>query len=441
MAHFELTDLIKPQDKACVCGRVHAAGISNVIIESGAIRRVPEVVRSYGASKVFVVADGNTYEAAGKEICALLEKDGMPYTLFCLPSESFECGEEQLGAICMHFDTSCDFVLGVGSGVINDLCKVVSNITDRPYVIFGTAPSMDGYASSTSSVIKDRFKTSIQSRVGDTVIADLDILCKAPMRMILSGLGDMLAKYISIAEWKIANIVRGDYFCPQVADMMLDGLAQCMEHLDGLPKRDPEAIKAVMNGMVLSGIAANYTGGSAPASGMEHYFSHISDLRGIEFGATTDLHGIQCGAATIETLALYEKMRTITPDKEKALAYAAKFNYEDWKKVLYSRLGSCANGMVAAEEREHKYDVDRHRERLGVILAHWEEIRAVFYTLPTPAEIEDKLRAIGLPTRFTEIGFSEEDLHYAILMSKDIRDKYVGTRLLWDLGILEEIVG
>lgn len=439
---FELQELLNhPEGVKCACGKVHRAGFSHVIIESGAIRRVPDVVRSYGAKKVFLLADRNTYAAAGEQVAATLGKAGIPCTVYCLPGEErIEPDEHAIGSVVMHFDYACDLILGVGSGVVNDIGKIVANLTGRQYVIFGTAPSMDGYASATSSTIRDSLKVSLDSRVPDTVIGDLDILAAAPMRMILSGLGDMLAKYISIAEWRISHIINSEYYCETVAELVNQGLAACMANLDGIAKRDKTAIAAVMNGMVLSGIAANYAGVSRPASGMEHYLSHICDMRGVEFGLPFDLHGIQCGAATVICLGIYEKLRNVTPDREKALAYVERFSYPEWAEKLRGWLGKSGEAMVANEAREHKYDKDLHRARLERIIEHWDEIQDVIRGLPLPSEIVPKLQAIGLPVSFAELGFSPEETRNAILFSKDVRDKYIGSRLMWDLGILEEIV-
>ncbi len=437
-----LQDLLShPEGVKCPCGKVHKAGFSHVIIESGAIKKVPDVVRSYGAKKVFLLCDKNTYRAGGEAVEKVLTDASIAHTVYCFSGDDrIEPDEHAVGSVCLHFDFSCDLILSVGSGVINDVGKIIANLTGRQYVVFGTAPSMDGYASATSSTIRDSLKVSVDSRVPDTVIGDLDILANAPMRMILSGLGDMLAKYISIAEWKISHIINGEYYCDTVADLVNEGLQSCMDNLDGIAKRDKQAISAVMNGMVLSGIAANYAGVSRPASGMEHYLSHICDMRGVEFGLPFDFHGIQCGAATAICLEIYKKLRSVKPDKEKALAYVEKFDYSLWSQKLLAWLGKSGESMIANEQREHKYDKELHKARLERIIAHWDEIEDVIHSLPLPEEIVPKLVAIGQPVSFAELGFSKEETRNAILFSKDVRDKYIGSRLMWDLGILDEIV-
>ena len=435
-----LEALLAQKEYHCSCGKTHRAGFSRSVILSGAVFDLPGIVRSYGAGKVFLLADPNTYAAAGDAVCRVLRDAEISCSVYLLPGKRTEPDEAAVGSIAMHFDRSAELILGVGSGVINDLGKILALLTGLPYVIFGTAPSMDGYASGTSSVIRDGLKYSLPSQCADTVVGDLDILCAAPMRMILAGLGDMLAKYVSLAEWRMAHTITGEYYCPEIAELVKAALDRCVSQMDLLPSRNPDAIREVMNGMVLSGVAANYAGVSRPASGMEHYLSHICDMRAVEFGTPMDLHGIQCGAATVITLSLYEKLRDFTPNREQALAYVRSFSYDRWKAALRERLGKSAEAMIAGEEKERKYDPARHAERLDRILAHWDEIRSVIRSLPDSKPLADRMRAIGMPTSFTELGFSDEDTRYAILMSKDIRDKYVGSRLFWDLGILEELV-
>lgn len=94
----------------------------------------------------------------------------------------------------------------------------------------------------------------------------------------------MLAKYISICEWRLSHEINGEYYCPQVAQLVRNSLQTCVAHADGLAARDPEAVQHVMEGLVLSGLAMGFAGVTRPASGMEHYFSHLWDMRALEFG-------------------------------------------------------------------------------------------------------------------------------------------------------------
>ena len=203
----------------CPCGKAHTVAIDEVVVGKGVVRRLPEFVKKYG-KKPFVVADRNTFAAAGENVCELLKTAAIPFGSFVFKDAALEPDEKAVGAVFMHFDPSCDVIVGVGSGVINDISKILSNLTGKPYIIVATAPSMDGYASATSSMSRDGVKVSLNSRCADVIIGDTDILKTAPMHMLRSGLGDMLAKFVSIAEWRIAHLITGEYYCEEVAQLI-----------------------------------------------------------------------------------------------------------------------------------------------------------------------------------------------------------------------------
>ena len=435
----KIEDLIARGSFTCRCGKVHSPKIKKAIIEEGAIERIPGALKELGGKKVFVIDDPNTHKAAGEAVIGILEKAGIPYSLFTFRESRPEPDEKAVGSVILHYDSSCDVILGVGSGVVNDIGKIVADVAHAPYVIFGTAPSMDGYASGTSSVIRDNLKVSVNSHCPDIVIGDLDILAKAPMRMIRSGLGDMIAKYISIAEWRISKIINDEYYCDETANLIVEGLDRCVKNAKGIASRDKEAVRAVMEGMVLSGVAANYAGVSRPVSGMEHYFSHVWDMRMVEFGTPADFHGIQCGIGTIDSVKVYEKIKKLTPDRKKAEEYVKSFDYGEWSKYLEKWLGHGADQMIINEQKEKKYDKSTHPARLEKIISHWDEITAVINTLPAVDELNALFDTTGEPKTIYDIGIKKEEERAAFLITKDIRDKYIGSRLLWDIGELESV--
>ena len=423
----------------CPCGKVHTIAIDEVVIGSGAVNRLPEFVKKYG-KKPFVVADSNTYTAAGAKVCALLEEEKIPYGSFIFRDKALEPDEKAVGAAFMHYDPTCDVIVGVGSGVINDVCKILSHLTVHPYIIVGTAPSMDGYASATSSMSRDGVKISLPSRCADVIIGDTDILKTAPDHMLRSGLGDMLAKFVSIAEWRIAHIITGEYYCEEVAQLIRTAVKKCVDNAEGLLRREDAAIEAVFEGLVIGGVAMAYAGVSRPASGVEHYFSHVWDMRGLEFGTQVDLHGIQCAMATMKAVELYEKVMDYTPDWEKAKAYVEKFDLESWNADLRTFLGSCAETMIDLEKKEGKYRKDTHEARFQLIKKKWSAILEILrQELPAKTALQELMDTVGISRDLTAIGVDAECAKQTFRATKDIRDKYVLSRLAWDLGILDEL--
>lgn len=423
----------------CPCGKAHTIAIDEVVVGSGAVNRLPEFVKKYG-KKAFVVADVNTYQAAGEKVCGLLQEAAVPYSSFIFRDTALEPDERTVGAAFMHYDPDCDVIVGVGSGVINDICKILSNLTGHPYIIVGTAPSMDGYASATSSMSRDGVKVSLPSRCADVIIGDTDILKTAPDHMLRSGLGDMLAKFVSIAEWRIANLITGEYYCQEVAQLIRSAVKKCVDNAQGLLRREDAAIEAVFEGLVIGGVAMAYAGVSRPASGVEHYFSHVWDMRGLEFGTQVDLHGIQCAMATMKAVELYEKVMEYVPDWEKAHAYVETFDLEDWNDALREFLGSSAETMIDLEKKEGKYRKDTHAKRFALIQKHWEDILSILrQELPSGESLRNLLDQVGICRDLAAIGVDSACAKMTFRATKDIRDKYVLSRLAWDLGILEEL--
>lgn len=425
--------------KPCACGKVHSF-FARVIAGDGVLKQLPARIKEYGANKVFVLSDQNTYEAAGKQVCRLLESAGIAFNSYSFREAAPEPDEHSVGSAVMHMDAACELIVGVGSGVINDIGKILSALSGKPYIIVATAPSMDGYASATSSMTRDGLKISLPSRGADVIIGDSEILCQAPMKLLRSGLGDMLAKYISICEWRIAHLLIGEYYCEDIAQLVRYAVNQCVTHAPGLLNREKDAVMAVFEGLIIGGVAMNYAGLSRPASGVEHYISHVLDMRAVEFHNKAELHGLQCAVGTMIAAQLYERLEAVVPQKEKALVHAKAFDYAPWSETLRSFLGKGAESMIALEKKEKKYDPCLHEVRLDKIVNQWDAImEIVTQELPSVQKLKALYGQVGLPGTLTDIGEDENLFPTILRCTKDIRDKYVLSRLAWDLGIEGEL--
>ena len=196
----------------CPCGKEHKVMVDAVVFGKNAISKLPEFVYKYNAKKPFLLADRNTFAAAGEKVCSVLETAGIAYKKYIFNCDELEPNEQAVGSAVMHYDYSCDLIIGIGSGVVNDISKILSCICGKKFIIVCTAPSMDGYVSPTSSMSLDGLKQSLNTRCADVIIGDIDVLKNAPDRLLRSGLGDMLAKYVSIAEWRIGHLITGEYY-------------------------------------------------------------------------------------------------------------------------------------------------------------------------------------------------------------------------------------
>lgn len=397
-----------------------------------------------GKARPFVVFDVNTHEAAGRKVLRALEDAGIPNTRFIYPrmAGKMEPDEAAVGGLAMAFDPACDVVLAVGSGVINDCCKVLAHAIGVPSIAVGTAPSMDGYASNSSSMIQNKVKVSLYNACPAAIVCDTDIMREAPMHMLLAGLGDMMAKYISICEWRISHLITGEYYCENIARLMRVSLRRIMAAAEGLIRREPKSVEAVVEGLVLSGVAMGFAGISRPASGLEHYFSHMWEMMALERGGTSDLHGTQVGVGTALTLSIFDKLRTMTPSRTEAEAAMRAFDRAAWEKQMHEIFGRTAGTIIEAERTVGRQnDPARYAARLDRTLDNWQEILAIMAEeLPDTGETIALMQRLGMKTRPKDLGISTEDTQNAYIGSRVIRDKYLTSTLIFDLGWEQEFV-
>lgn len=434
--------LIRSEGFSCPCGKEHRAAIQYLKIQPGAVRLVPEALAVLGARRPMVVCGPFGYEAAGKAVCALLEEAGVPFTLYRLHSEDggrIRPAEYAAGGLLLNFDPGCDLVLGVGSGVINDLCKVLGRTAGIPCMIVATAPSMDGYASDSASVEIDGIKRSIRAQMPAAILCDTEIMTQAPIRMIHAGLGDIFAKYTSLFDWRLAHMITGEYYCGEVAELVDGSLQKTVAAAHRAVSREEDAVRAIAEGLVLSGIGMAFAGSSHPASGLDHYFSHCWEMLLLERGRDYELHGLQTGVGMLLTLKIAEKLKTIHPDLARAQAAADRFDPVAWEQNLRRVFPKAADGILEIERKAGKNERAGRLKRAARIIAAWDEIvRLMEETLPRYDEVKTLMLEAGMPTTPQELGLTVDDAADAFVCSRDIRDKYLFSSMIWDIGYMEE---
>ena len=351
------------KEKQCSCGKSHICDIEEIIIEEGAIRRLPQVLGKHTYQKLCVVSDIHTEQAAGLAVYDELQQAGYSFEKVVYQEEELVPDEEALIYLFTRVPDDCDLIIGVGSGTINDLCRYVSFKMKIDYYIVGTAPSMDGYASNVSPLIIRHLKTTYEARPARVIIGDLDIISKAPLHMIAAGAGDILGKYVCLTDWQLAHIVNGEYICTEIMELVRQSIKKVAENAQKAAQREKEAIGAIMEGLVLSGIAMSYIGNSRPASGSEHHMSHYWEMMFLLDGQPDPLHGTKVGIGTVMSIRLYEMLK----EKRDALfpLKAPAFDYDLWAEKIKEAYGPAAPGVLELEKKIGKnsdQEVLRRRE-------------------------------------------------------------------------------
>ncbi len=418
---MEIKELLQGIDP-CACGRAHTCPIEHVIIGRDALVSLSDITREY--KHILLVADENTYKAAGERVVLSLGRR-LENALVFPGDRVLIPNEKAIAAIEAHVTKDTDLIVGVGSGVINDLCKIVSFEHELRYDIVATAPSMDGYASVGSALILDGMKVTKNAAVPRSIVADTAVLADAPYEMIQAGYGDIIGKYSCLNDWRLAASVLGEYICPTVLDATMAEVEKTVRLADGIRARDAEAVGALMEALVAVGILMAYVGSSRPASGSEHHLSHYFEIVGIERKEAYLAHGIDVCFSAIETARLRETLLalpsldgfTYTHDKDK---------YEAEIRRIY---GSVADEVLALQGRLGWYEIDRVR----IYKEKWDEIRAILKDAPTAKEMEALASRVGLQKETFDALYGEAKIKDALLYAKDLKDRYSVLWMYYDL--------
>lgn len=421
----------------CSCGHTHFSSVKLIDIDSGASLRLPSHIRKMNYHKVFLVSDRNTWKAAGREAEFRILQAGIRIKRMILDYDELIPNEQVIGEILAAFPMDADLILAVGSGTINDLCKFISSRVHVDYMVFASAPSMDGFVSIGAALMLNHVKTTIDCHGPVAVIGDTDILAKAPMRLIAAGLGDTLGKYTCLLDWKLSHLINGEYYCPEVVGMVEKALQTVIEKGPMVQNRDPEAIKAVTEALVLTGIAMSFTGNSRPASGCEHHLSHYWEMKMLMERKVPALHGEQVGVGLIMMLNLYHHLAKEMPDFD--AAKNKPYDKKIWQERIRSVYGTAADGIIQLENKAHKNDVSARNVRIDKIKSEWKNIQLMIeQNLPAVSEVEKLMRSLNGFINAAEIGVSADEVRNAVLYAKEVRDRYTLLQLLWDLGLSEK---
>lgn len=371
---------------SCACGKSHKVDIQAIRVGSGVMQELPGILRDLGASHIFLVTDNYTYEAAGRQVEQLLDQAGLSYHKRVFQTETpLVPNEYALGSVLAAMTSQDDMLLAVGSGTLNDVTKYVSARTGIPYVIAATAPSMDGYASTVAPTILDGFKTTLPAVYPAAIVADVDILKDAPMPMLTAGFGDIIGKFTSLADWRLSHQLNGEYYCPEVAGVIEAAVETCAANAKALAQREPQAIQAVTEALILSGLAMGMVGVSRPASGAEHQMAHYWEMDALRRGEEHPLHGNAVGVGTVLAASLYEMAAEYlpqgfaAPDKGQILAYLQAAGSCADPKELGIRRELCLESLLHAMELRDRFTVQKLLEQKGKLSLCAQELVARYY--------------------------------------------------------------
>jgi glycerol-1-phosphate dehydrogenase [NAD(P)+] len=426
----------------CVCGETHKVPIRYLSVEKGAVGEFSAKLDELGfRGRGVAVCDRKIAGSVVTEALTSLEGSGRDLSLHpvgdgikLIPAE-IPIGEK----LASDVKGRADYLVAVGSGVISDLVKYAANKLGIPCVLVATAPSMNGYTSSMAALTEDGIKKTVAVEPAHAVFADIDILKKAPVELIRSGLGDIVSKSICNADWKLSQLVKKTYFCPLPFRITDKTEPRYLESSEEIGKRSEEGIRILTEGIMRSGLSMTIIGTSTPSSGAEHFISHYWDLVALKEEKPKLLHGTQVGVATLSVLDLYRWTKDFRVN-ELSLDRLKK-HYSDRKdeeEFIVAKFGRYAKGVAQQYLQKH-ISWDNKKQELESIIESWDSLWNELEPYIREKEpVERALRQAGAPTSYTEIGKTRDDAIDTILHAKYIRGRYTILDLLSDLGILEQ---
>ena len=404
-----------------------------------------------GADRAIVICDPRTRAAAGERVEAMLKDAGVDVSEYVLEpgGKTFHADyhyaaevREAIKAVGVEKGGKKIVPVAVGSGVVNDLTKLAAGEIGVPYMVCATAASVDGYSSFGAAIRSpEGAKQTYACPAPRAILADLDVMRTAPAWMAASGFADLMAKVPAGADWILAYELDATAWHDSAWHTVQDGLKEAIGDPEGVAAMKTEPLTRFVEGLMLGGFAMQDMQSSRPASGAEHLFSHLLEMRDHTFKGDIVPHGIQVGVFTLFMCRVYELI--LAYDYSQLDVEACLKN---WKPIEeQERIGAAVFAGTKFPElgvkavRAKYVDPETLRKRLESFKARWPEIKARLEGQLVPsAEIERRLRVVGAPAAPEEIGStvaaSLEDAKKTIFM----RDRYMALDFLTLTGQLDD---
>lgn len=380
----------------CSCGREHQMQTKLAVVEAGCLGQVEAYLAQWGLTGFrTAIYDKNTYHAKGM---AHPKTDAE----IILDPENLHANEKAVAQVLERLDGRTQVLLAMGTGTIHDITRYCAFQRNIPFVACPTAASVDGFCSGVAAMTWEGAKKTISAVPPVLVLADLNVISQAPFYLALSGVGDMIGKFIALTDWQTANLLTGEYFCPRIAQITRQATQDTMDCALALKDGSVDAFEKLTYGLLMSGLAMQLLGNSRPASGAEHHISHIIEMEPDGLSLHSDaLHGEKVGVGTLLAAREYHRIA----------GHERWADYRPFSQAeIHAVFGSRLSRQIQAENTPDPAEgITGSR-----ITACLPQLREEIAKIPSAASLEAIYRQLGLKTALADIGVAE-DLAPALL--------------------------
>lgn len=282
--------------KSHIIDLMHRVVIGKSIV-ANIVEYFPEGLKKHG-TKALIVTGPNVWRAHGEKLTEGLEKGNISYEVHVSEAphidEAKKIAEEAT-------KLSYDIIAGFGGGKSIDLAKYAAWEAKKGFISIPTAASHDGIASPFASLKGGGWSTSVRAQQPALVLADLEMIASSPRRLLVAGVGDTIAKFTAVADWRLAHLLRNEYYGAFAAGLALLSARHVVKYSGIIAKNVDEGTRIVLEALINSSVAMGIAGSTRPASGSEHLFSHALD----KIAPKPALHGEQTGVGTIMMAKLH----------------------------------------------------------------------------------------------------------------------------------------
>jgi len=407
-------------------------------IDAAAVQNLQSFCAERQLRHFVLVCDQNTYPALGSKVEAALRSQGLDVITANL-GENVIADERSIVRTLLAADAQERVYLAVGSGTLTDIARFCSFKARTSFISLPTAASVDGYFSTGAPLVIGGLKQTYYTHAPLAVFADLPTLCAAPSLLTGAGFGDMVAKYLSLADWKLGHLLWDERYDPEIAERVAQAAAGCAAAAEAIGRREPEAIRALMEGLIDSGLCMLAFGNSYPASGAEHHISHFWEMLLLNQGRPPIYHGLKVAAASVLTAGWYADLRQVG-----RVVAAQRIACTTWpgsdsvrrkrSEEIQAAFGPAAGEVLAQQQpfmAVNPFQLMMLKQR---IMERWDEVEAIAASVPAPEVLAGWLQAAGCPSDAASLGFSPEEAAQGLALGQYVRPRFTIAKLRQILG-------
>lgn len=397
----------------CVCGREHELETKKVVVEYGAVNNFEQYMADVGLAgkRRAVIYDTVIYKLTeGKHVAADQE--------IVLEANGLRAEDTVIEEMMTKLD-SPEVIVAYGAGTIMDFGRYPAYKLGIPFVAVPTLASSDGFTANICSAILNGQKKSTPMCAPVLVVADLDIIKGAPARLVASGINDILSKYISLFDWKVSNLVAGEYYCPMVAELAQEALDIMREAADEYAATGIADHEAMTMAQMKSGLTMQLLNHSRAASGAEHLMAHLVEMQPPRFEKAEGIHGECVGVGTFACVKEYHRLASLPTPKAKPFEPLS----EQWIREKFG------DRLAAGIIKENSNDVLATFDPQSIV-DHWDEIRAMIADIPSVEEMEALYKGCNAKYLPEHIGIDPALEQEMLPISAAIRNRLTLVRML-----------